>query len=707
MKVIVYKTKFTLAPLPRILDLVRGLIQYFRGSSSELTVWDNNSAKAHYWLSRSAWSLRLIYEWLSTLADDKPIIWFPDYFCNQSLAPLRMIGAEVRFYPITKNLSPDWSYCEKAAELELPNLFVVVHYFGFRAEVDAANSFCNKYNVLLIEDCAHVLTVNEWAGQRGDFVLWSPHKHLALPGGAVMQMWKKSPRIQKVCQTRNPVELMNSLHSKLAISSSKNYPWLLRRLLQVFLPPFILRLNNKQQSVAISNNVDFDCEPTMSKLSRVLLPIYSERIAKIKNIRRRNASLIAAGVGEFFSYNVSAKFADIPYAVLIEDDVIEKLNTHFPVQTWPDLPPEIYLNVDKHANAIELSKQYFLFHCHQSLTGKEVYKQLKLMKKKLGKQSGNLLMEYPITIENVAEEEWTPLLQKTEFSNLLQSWSYGEAKRIYEGLGVERFKFLKNGICIGMIQVLVRKCLFFRIARINRGPLFIENDLRFEDKKEVFRLLRKKYHFLKNGILIFSPELEKNNDYSFLASLSGFIPLQSRTSWCSSRINLRKSLPEIINNMKGSWRTAITAAQKLELNFSVGDSTVDLQKFLMGYKIFMREKNFEGVSSEFLQQYFDCCNASTDKPKAFLLCNDQGVAIAGVLVACHGRTCTYLAGWTLSEARGLNASNFLLWQAIQDMQSLGFYWFDLGGIDDINTPGVAAFKRGLCGEEYTLVGDYF
>ena len=44
---------------------------------------------------------------------------------------------------------------------------------------------------------------------------------------------------------------------------------------------------------------------------------------------------------------------------------------------------------------------------------------------------------------------------------------------------------------------------------------------------------------------------------------------------------------------------------------------------------------------------------------------------------------------------------------IIEMKQCGCAWFDLGGIDEKNTPGIAKFKRGLRGEEYTLVGKLY
>ena len=45
-----------------------------------------------------------------------------------------------------------------------------------------------------------------------------------------------------------------------------------------------------------------------------------------------------------------------------------------PVTTWPDLPPEVVSDEDKHKNALHLRKSRFYVHVHQSLNPKEITK---------------------------------------------------------------------------------------------------------------------------------------------------------------------------------------------------------------------------------------------------------------------------------------------------------------------------------------------
>ena len=81
-------------------------------------------------------------------------------------------------------------------------------------------------------------------------------------------------------------------------------------------------------------------------------------------------------------------------------------------------------------------------------------------------------------------------------------------------------------------------------------------------------------------------------------------------------------------------------------------------------------------------------------------------AVAGILLVRHGDAATYLIGWNGDEGRKRKANNRLLWEAVGELSRRGVRWFDLGGIDERLTPGIAAFKRGMNGAEYRLAGEF-
>jgi lipid II:glycine glycyltransferase (peptidoglycan interpeptide bridge formation enzyme) len=50
--------------------------------------------------------------------------------------------------------------------------------------------------------------------------------------------------------------------------------------------------------------------------------------------------------------------------------------------------------------------------------------------------------------------------------------------------------------------------------------------------------------------------------------------------------------------------------------------------------------------------------------------------------------------------------NGLLWIAIIELKKKNLSYFDLGGLDEINTPKINKFKLGINGKNYELVGNY-
>ena len=83
----------------------------------------------------------------------------------------------------------------------------------------------------------------------------------------------------------------------------------------------------------------------------------------------------------------------------------------------------------------------------------------------------------------------------------------------------------------------------------------------------------------------------------------------------------------------------------------------------------------------------------------------ENVAIAGICIALHGKDGTYLLGWNSERGRHLSATYLLLWHAILHLRDQGMTGFDLGGLDEENTPGISKFKKGIGGEIYSNIGN--
>ena len=151
-------------------------------------------AELSFLCSKSSWSFRFLVDFKNEIKKNKPVIYFPDYFCNTSLDLIRERDVDINFYPITKDRVPNRLICENKFINKKPDIFIYVHYFGYETKnIDWLISFCQKNGTWLVEDAVHVLKPALNIGQKGDIVLYSPHKLLPIPNGAIIVIKSVGP----------------------------------------------------------------------------------------------------------------------------------------------------------------------------------------------------------------------------------------------------------------------------------------------------------------------------------------------------------------------------------------------------------------------------------------------------------------------------------------------------------------------------------
>ena len=80
--------------------------------------------------------------------------------------------------------------------------------------------------------------------------------------------------------------------------------------------------------------------------------------------------------------------------------------------------------------------------------------------------------------------------------------------------------------------------------------------------------------------------------------------------------------------------------------------------------------------------------------------------ISDTILGAIGDTPIYLLGATSDEGLKLKGAYLLQWRAIQWLKERGCRWYDLGGINAAENPGVYEFKSGFGGEETDHLGTY-
>ena len=368
----------TLAPLPELNKLLQAAINPALTDDSLAKPWLRES-DVSFWFSRSAWSLQVIADLYIRINSKKNIrVWVPDFFCNVSLAPLRARGVKLIFYNVTNELTPDLEWCRSRSDEMHPDIFILVHYFGQPVPANQVAKFCKDAGAWLIEDAAHVLRPIPGVGENGDFVLYSPHKHLAIPDGAILLVRENGP--SQLGRNSLALNELNNIRNKIVGRSNRTWKhsaiWLAKRVLQkagirgknpklplwpdeiqgkIFLPPARMSTLAKcLLSVQIST-LDY-----VAGLRKQHLKDWQEMLGVSKNdcelLKHRSISYtpyLACIVGKDF------KATEIFYNSL--------QMSNLPVLTWPDLPPEVMTESELHKNALNLRKERFYLPVHQTL----------------------------------------------------------------------------------------------------------------------------------------------------------------------------------------------------------------------------------------------------------------------------------------------------------------------------------------------------
>jgi hypothetical protein len=714
----------TQAPLPTWLNLCRAMVRQSPPDVKLAAPWCREGDVGG-WVSRSAWSLALVALWRQrSTAGRQPIVWIPDYFCNSSLVALRATGAKLVFYPLTTRMSPDMDECRRHADAGPPDVFLLVHYFGQPAVSPHLREFCTTHGAWLIEDAAHVLRPVEGVGQLGDFVIYSPHKHLAIPDGALLVV--RSHGVSKLdgltlesmglpARWSDQLDgLQKAMGLALTRGRARVLIWLFRRMMQK------MGVRNwRRAPVPYAESTDSNAAvsevligPGQSRLSKRLLGGLIADLGPVARQRQRHELLWDVLVSDDASRHKGALSpaersmgrAWTPYLCGYQVDasaapaVYEDWQRRgLPVTTWPDLPPEVIDSRDSHANALKLRHTRLYLPVHQSLS---VAKMVKQWAPKMSYAEPQLHVSWG----EASASQWQEWVAQAAHSNLLQSWAYGQAKSDVSGWHCKRVVFYLDQDPVALVQVLQKRVLgAILVSRINRGPLFLEvpdENIKCCVWEELGRL----GCLWRGKILSVAPELSLSGANLVMMESLGFRQFSPRASE-SAWIDLNLELPILRQKLDGKWRNALKSAEATGLRLDAGTGDWLVEWMMERYKELMSEKSFSGSPVDLLLALRK--QLPSEQGLVVLRAMDGEEAVAGICLVQHGVAATYLLGWNGVKGRKLKANQYLLWQAIVYLKQAGVKYFDLGGIDEDGTPGIAAFKLGMGGDRYELLGEYW
>lgn len=643
----------------------------------------------YYYLSKSSDSIRLILNsYFEVMKVRKINLYVPDYFCNETLEIIRSENIKIVYYPLDENYNPKWKECSKKIDTNEANIFLFVHYFGMKKNIERAREFCDLNNLILLEDCTHVLYPTDKLGKLGDFIIFSPYKLLAMPDGGIL--------IDNYSKNQLLTETINNSYKTLK-KKKTNLFWIIKKMIQKIIPYYPKTIQNEK-----NKKINKDKILKMSKLSFYLLSKYSYKDFKIiSEIRKENLELVNYLIK---SENLDIKCInfdkndDIPYLGVFflndfnKDKINHLLEKKYIIQKWPDLPEDIKLNKTEYEIANKLYDYSFTLPIHQTLKSYELINKYSNYKKNMN------LSNISIKWDEFDEDEWIENYKKILKIPITQDTDYLKIKVSLEKWDLKRGIIYKNNEIIGLVNALQKKIWKVPvITRINRGPLFITSDIEKKDLEAILFELKKTF---KKQIFLFLPEIEDSSCNLEILYKLKYKKLCSNRKIHSSIINLDNSIEVIRKNLKSKWRNQLKSSEKK--GYLVEEYKGDFDKILNLYSEYMSIKEFKGISVNYLKELYK------KNMRSFLILviyqNDEIIAFD--IIYIHEKNATYLVGYMSEIGKIGNVNNLLLYNAILILKEKKVKYFDLGGFDEINTESITKFKKGLSGEEYKLVGEF-
>lgn len=369
----------TLAPIPKWTQIIKAIMNQPLSLDKLAGQWKEKNEKG-YWLSRSTWSIYLIVNFrLITSKKTKINLWLPDYFCNEALAAIRSLDVNLSFYPVLSNGRPDLADCNKMLSDGLPDVILYVNYFGESLFSKGLSDLAKKNKAWLIEDSAHCLKPASGIGNHGDFVIYSPHKFLSIPDGALLVIRNTGPNkiTNEFLENSDFDSHYYSVINNGTPSKIISFKWLFKRLIQKIGLQLFHNLQVFNSDADISSIKQLP-HPKMSKVAQSFLsnaPNLELEAVHRKEIQMAWCKILDNDISLKGLKINQSKITYTPYLAKIRtsgrassEDIFNFFqNLKLPISTWPDLSPEVLQDSVRHKIAINLRLSCIFFPVHSSI----------------------------------------------------------------------------------------------------------------------------------------------------------------------------------------------------------------------------------------------------------------------------------------------------------------------------------------------------
>jgi len=328
-----------------------------------------------------------------------------------------------------------------------------------------------------------------------------------------------------------------------------------------------------------------------------------------------------------------------------------------------------------------------------------------------------------LTVHEITDrDQWNNTLRALPYAHILQTWEWGEFKRITTGWSATRLAFEQNGAIVAMASILTRRIGPLCVMYVPKGPAldYANNELIASVLDTLQNLARKRFAvWLKiDPDIITATGVPGEDDDSPDGDGQAILQILKKRGWGFSAdqvqfrntitLDLTQSEEELLAAMSQNTRRKVRTAEKKDVTIRAA-TLDDLPTLYALYRITGERDHFLTRPAAYYERAWrDFMQAGLAH---VLIAESEGAALAAVILFHFGRKCWYFYGASSDEQREKMPNYALQWEAMRWAKAQGYTIYDMWGAPDefIETDsmwGVYEFKRGFRGTVTRHIGAY-
>jgi hypothetical protein len=313
-------------------------------------------------------------------------------------------------------------------------------------------------------------------------------------------------------------------------------------------------------------------------------------------------------------------------------------------------------------------------------------------------------------IHHLPQGQWALLAPSMLGYGYRHHWSYSlESAKRWNAAADMVGVFDDDGDCLAMaaVRTVALPLKVGGIAYVSGGPL-TRPDLSVDELKTSIQALVQQFVQRHKVVLRIAPPVEwalAGYDIEQILVDVGFRPTATQRPYRTLVLDLSRPLDGIEAQLHPKWRAGLRRARAADLTIRRDSSDELFGEFQRLHEDLIVRKGFTApLGTEFYREVNQ--QAAENERFTVTIAYSDGIAVAGHLGSSLGETCVYILGASSPDGNLVNASFLLQWATIEHAKAQGLQWYDLGGIDPEDNPGVYRFKSRMGGVDVTVPGPY-